>query len=205
MGRFMSPDWSAKIAPVPYAKLDNPQTLNLYAYVGNNPLRFVDADGHEVDLNGTAADKAKEQQRILSNLKSNERGLFTSTTDKNGKTTLSLNKDAASGFEGKHSSAYNLLTGDIASKNTVSVSIQSTLSDASGNVRSVKNDFGGGVTIPDGKGNFSVVLSPDGHNGPVNGLPGMGSVPDPVGIIAGAGGPPFRSPQSEGAPSFAFF
>jgi len=46
MGRFMSPDWSAKVAPVPYAKLDNPQTLNLYAYVGNNPLRYVDADGH---------------------------------------------------------------------------------------------------------------------------------------------------------------
>jgi RHS repeat-associated protein len=34
MGRFMSPDWSAKVYPVPYAKLDNPQTLNLYAYVG---------------------------------------------------------------------------------------------------------------------------------------------------------------------------
>ena len=55
MGRFLSPDWSAKMEPVPYAKLDSPQTLNLYAYVGNNPLRFVDADGHEVDLNGTAA------------------------------------------------------------------------------------------------------------------------------------------------------
>ena len=25
MGRFMSPDWSAKIEPVPYAKLDDPQ------------------------------------------------------------------------------------------------------------------------------------------------------------------------------------
>jgi hypothetical protein len=46
MGRFMSPDWSAKIVPVPYAKLDNPQSLNLYAYVGNNPLIHVDADGH---------------------------------------------------------------------------------------------------------------------------------------------------------------
>jgi RHS repeat-associated protein len=29
MGRFLSPDWSAKIMPVPYAKLDNPQSLNL--------------------------------------------------------------------------------------------------------------------------------------------------------------------------------
>ena len=46
MGRFMSPDWSAKVEPVPYAKLDNPQSLNLYAYVGNNPLTRTDPDGH---------------------------------------------------------------------------------------------------------------------------------------------------------------
>jgi RHS repeat-associated protein len=49
MGRFMSPDWSAKAEPVPYAKLDNPQTLNLYAYVGNNPLSRFDPDGHCAD------------------------------------------------------------------------------------------------------------------------------------------------------------
>ena len=47
MGRFMSPDWSAKEEPVPYAKLDDPQTLNLYAYLQNNPLGGVDADGHD--------------------------------------------------------------------------------------------------------------------------------------------------------------
>ena len=46
MGRFMSPDWSAKEEPVPYAKLDNPQTLNLYGYMRNNPLGGVDQDGH---------------------------------------------------------------------------------------------------------------------------------------------------------------
>src|ERR1035437_4124747 len=47
MGRFMSPDWSAKEEPVPYAKLDNPQSLNLYAYVLNNPLDKTDPDGHD--------------------------------------------------------------------------------------------------------------------------------------------------------------
>jgi RHS repeat-associated protein len=46
MGRFLSPDWSAKAEPVPYAKLDNPQTLNLYGYMRNNPLGGVDQDGH---------------------------------------------------------------------------------------------------------------------------------------------------------------
>ncbi len=45
-GRWMSPDWSATAAPVPYAKLDYPQSLNLYAYVENNPLTMADADGH---------------------------------------------------------------------------------------------------------------------------------------------------------------
>jgi RHS repeat-associated protein len=46
MGRFMSPDWSSSPEPVPYANLENPQSLNLYSYVGNNPLGRRDADGH---------------------------------------------------------------------------------------------------------------------------------------------------------------
>jgi RHS repeat-associated protein len=46
MGRFMSPDWGAHEDPVPYAKLDDPQSLNLYSYVLNNPLRTTDPDGH---------------------------------------------------------------------------------------------------------------------------------------------------------------
>jgi RHS repeat-associated protein len=46
MGRFMSPDWSAKEDPVPYATMDDPQTLNLYSYVQNNPLWKPDVDGH---------------------------------------------------------------------------------------------------------------------------------------------------------------
>lgn len=50
MGRFMSPDWSAKEVPVPYAKMDDPQTLNLYSYVQNNPLTKVDKDRHVVGV-----------------------------------------------------------------------------------------------------------------------------------------------------------
>lgn len=45
-GRWMSPDWSAIPAPVPYANLSNPQTLNLYAMVHDNPESFADLDGH---------------------------------------------------------------------------------------------------------------------------------------------------------------
>jgi hypothetical protein len=40
----MTPDWGS--GPVPYAKFDNPQSLNLYTYASNNPVSLVDADGH---------------------------------------------------------------------------------------------------------------------------------------------------------------
>jgi RHS repeat-associated protein len=46
-GRWLSPDWSAIPAPVPYANLSNPQTLNLYAMVHDNPETFADLDGHD--------------------------------------------------------------------------------------------------------------------------------------------------------------
>ncbi len=46
MGRFMSPDWSARPVPVPFADPTDPQTLNLYSYVRNNPLSKADPDGH---------------------------------------------------------------------------------------------------------------------------------------------------------------
>ena len=49
MGRFMSPDWSAEQEPVPYAAMDNPQSLNLYAYVMNNPSVRIDDDGHDCE------------------------------------------------------------------------------------------------------------------------------------------------------------
>jgi RHS repeat-associated protein len=43
MGRFMSPD-----EPFYSGRLDNPQDLNLYSYVRNNPVTNVDPDGHDV-------------------------------------------------------------------------------------------------------------------------------------------------------------
>src|SRR4029077_4184062 len=44
-GRFLSADWSAVPEAVPYANLTNPQTLNLYAIVRDNPESFADLDG----------------------------------------------------------------------------------------------------------------------------------------------------------------
>jgi RHS repeat-associated protein len=46
LGRFMTPDWAAKPVNVPYANFGNPQSLNLYSYVENNPTTVGDPDGH---------------------------------------------------------------------------------------------------------------------------------------------------------------
>jgi RHS repeat-associated protein len=46
MGRFMTPDWAGKPIDVPYADFANPQSLNLYGYVRNNPTTTRDPDGH---------------------------------------------------------------------------------------------------------------------------------------------------------------
>jgi len=49
-GRFLTPDFGGMIEgspdPVPWATFRNPQTLNLYSYVTNNPLTRRDEDGH---------------------------------------------------------------------------------------------------------------------------------------------------------------
>jgi len=46
MGRFMSVDWAASPASVPYADFTDPQSLNLYSYGRNRPLAYIDRDGH---------------------------------------------------------------------------------------------------------------------------------------------------------------
>jgi RHS repeat-associated protein len=48
LGRFMTPDWATKPIDVPYANFGNPQSLNLYSYVVNNPLTLIDDDGHDI-------------------------------------------------------------------------------------------------------------------------------------------------------------
>ncbi|MBN1570608.1 MAG: RHS repeat-associated core domain-containing protein [Acidobacteria bacterium] len=59
-GRFLSPDEFkggpddaltgkdiTSAGPLPYADISNPQSLNKYAYVYSNPLRYTDPDGHQ--------------------------------------------------------------------------------------------------------------------------------------------------------------
>ncbi len=67
-GRFTSPDEfkggglddpltdksEETIGPLPYADITDPQTLNKYGYVRNNPLRYVDPDGHLAGVDDAA-------------------------------------------------------------------------------------------------------------------------------------------------------
>jgi RHS repeat-associated protein len=54
LGRWVAADWSATPIPVPYAEFDNPQSLNLYGYVGGNPASKADPDGHDSNIMCTA-------------------------------------------------------------------------------------------------------------------------------------------------------
>ena len=44
---FLSADWADKPEAVPYSDLADPQSLNLYTYVRNNPVSRTDSNGHD--------------------------------------------------------------------------------------------------------------------------------------------------------------
>jgi RHS repeat-associated protein len=85
-GRFTSPD---PITITPY-RLVTPQALNGYSYVANNPLKFTDPTGKQINFkNQAAADKAlqlyqngleKDEQKYVSTVK-NKDGTFSLKVD----------------------------------------------------------------------------------------------------------------------------
>lgn len=184
----MTPDWSAKAEPVPYVKLDDPQSLNLYAYVGNNPLTRHDPDGHVIALECASEksadqckqDKSTELSRLAANASKTDKNgtkestLFKQTTDKNGKTTMVLDKNAAAKWSGGHSGGFNLLNSAIDAKPTVSVEIWKYFDN---------------VTDPtDAQGNVAVHLSQ--NSDPVNAIAPLTGyngqiIPNPLSIVAG--------------------
>ncbi|MFZ0708221.1 MAG: RHS repeat-associated core domain-containing protein, partial [Candidatus Korobacteraceae bacterium] len=115
LARFYSPDWSAAPTAVPYANFGNPQSLNLYSYVQNNPLSNLDDDGHatiEVKYNPLA-------------LGSNHS--FIVVTDRNGTQTVFRAGPSVSAGTGWITPA----TGGSASQSATPTSSQSNSSNSS--------------------------------------------------------------------------
>ena len=67
LGRFLTPDWAAKAAAIPYAELADPQSLNLYSYVRNRLTVQIDPDGHYL-LGANGEQMEAEYSENLANL-----------------------------------------------------------------------------------------------------------------------------------------
>jgi RHS repeat-associated protein len=122
-GRFTSPD-EFKGGPdelyvlgtgdeekqaLPYAEITNPQSLNKYSYTYNNPLRYVDPDGHDVEYENARLrqqfEKIAQQSKAfgdeLTALNDDhkitvavvERGLKTNDEKSSGDATITFNSD----------------------------------------------------------------------------------------------------------------
>jgi len=95
-GRWLSADWSDIPAPVPYANLSNPQTLNLYAMVNDNPETFADLDGHCGGPNDPCAGisvTAEVTQQPTMQVNQKVPGTNTQVTGPVGEITFTVTKD----------------------------------------------------------------------------------------------------------------
>jgi len=153
-GRFLSPDWSAKVQPVPYAKLGDPQSLNLYSYVRNNPLSRNDPDGHcDSSASATGNTKCQDAKNLhvndaMKNKIKLEEGL---PADKKngvqaGDPALTVYKDGAGnptvGWGHLVTKADNLKVGDTVSAGQAQKFFDSDLSSKESAVRGVLTDSG---------------------------------------------------------------
>jgi RHS repeat-associated protein len=185
LGRFVSADWSAKPTSVPYADFANPQTLNLYAYVNNNPLSKADPDGHEVDF---GVGKKEAQKLLLQNLSKEEQKMFTVEKNKtSGKFELQFKSGAAAKFAQTgqtHTSAWVKLQDAITSDKVMTVNVAKTYADSSGRSVNISQADGGGVTLMHPNGNSEVYVSPKGNPYTLKGTEGQ-TISDPKNIIMG--------------------
>jgi RHS repeat-associated protein len=206
MGRFTSPDeftggprelftFAAKASANPtfYADLNNPQSLNKYTYCLNNPLRYVDPDGHKVKLNNdNDRDRREVAGRLLFNLAKNERQYFKVAYDKKtSEYSLALKGNVDRALGKNHTAAFEKLVTAVRHQETIGVSISDTFQmKGSDKVISTTDFGGGGVTVPklfSSTGEVQVYLSRQGNTNPDTQLRNANGkvISDPVSIIAG--------------------
>jgi RHS repeat-associated protein len=171
MGRFMSPDWSIKVTPIPYAKLSDPQSLNLYTYVLNNPLSRRDADGHYVELTGDDAARKKQLDALKASVGAKAGAyLYDNTVDgKHYVGVLSGGQDGKGPSFNDINAAANKLGGVIADTNRgASIQFVSPGTSISGvRVGSIDQGMSPAVTTSNSKSAQIYVTS-----GPVGTMPG---------------------------------
>ncbi|MFZ0304505.1 MAG: Ig-like domain repeat protein [Terracidiphilus sp.] len=100
MGRFLSPDWASNPEAVPYGIYTNPQTLNLYNYMRNNPLSGVDKDGHCGGPNDPCSDiavtaKVTQQPTMQKNVQETVNGKPVQLTGPSGQLTFQVTSKGA--------------------------------------------------------------------------------------------------------------
>jgi RHS repeat-associated protein len=108
-GRFTSPD------PIFLTKerMKHPEMLNLYVYVGNNPLIYVDPDGRDIKVSKYAREFYMENLEKATpsfNVKLNKSGKV-QIVDENGKTLSKKElKELGGKLDGKEKELFNAIT-----------------------------------------------------------------------------------------------
>jgi RHS repeat-associated protein len=188
-GRWLSADWSSVPVPVPYANLTNPQTLNLYAMVADDPESFVDLDGHKITLSNNEKKKRRAAElRLTSNLSASEKKQFEVVKTKDDKYILQARAGASDALKSPHTKAFEMLLKTSQAGGNVNVSISETFQYHVGDqsVTDSVADHGGGVTIGPSaseSGETEVHLSAQGASiqlADTNGNP----IPSPKSIVA---------------------
>ena len=185
LGRFTSPD-----APFLDQTPADPQSWNLYPYVRNNPLTYIDPTGQAIQLTGsTEEERRKELEAVQASLVNSEvsKNLYINPElDKDGKQTgrffVGIRGDTAA--FGDAGSLEAGLAEVIGSEKIVQFGLgteitfkQSFLENLIGNAtKDVARDFGGAVTQrSDGtlSGHIQTVVDP-------NGIRGLNEAPTPT-------------------------